>query len=114
MAPQCSAARKKAQCGLTLDHLTGNTGQGAGKPLSKVLPYCNKMVGSMEDEAALQRLLLVSDVEALTVADFLALKFERRLDAVCAGTPLALTEAQRSLVLRALREVLDTAPSAAW
>ncbi|MCA1945714.1 MAG: hypothetical protein LDL30_10595 [Desulfovibrio sp.] len=68
----------------------------------------------MEDEAALQRLLLVSDVEALTVADFLTLKFERRLDAVCAGTPQALTETQRSLVLQALREVLDNAPPAAW
>ncbi|AGW13731.1 hypothetical protein [Megalodesulfovibrio gigas] len=68
----------------------------------------------MEHEIALQQLMLVSEVETLSVPDFFVLKFERRLDAVCNGTPHALTAAQRALVLQALREVFNTASPAMW
>lgn len=69
----------------------------------------------MENETELQDLLLLSEVESLSLAEFLTRKFLRRLEAngLSAG-PHALGPEQRALVLQAFQELFAGAPQERW
>lgn len=70
----------------------------------------------MDQEHDLARLMLVSDVEALSTQAFLEHKFTGSLDRLFRGQQGAapLTPAQRELVVQALRLVFDPESQCRW
>ncbi len=65
----------------------------------------------MEHETALQELMLLSEVESLSVMEFLSMKFSRHLDAATGAT---LTTEQRAQVLKAFRDTFSDTPQEKW
>lgn len=69
----------------------------------------------MEHESALQQLMLLSEVESLSFAEFVSLKFERRLEAAMAeANGAAFTPEQLILIRKVFKETFAEAPQGKW